>query len=179
MVTIYGLFCIHTGEVYVGCTAGKLGKRMREHRCLLNNNRHSAKKMQSLWNIHGPSGFRLNPIESLNKDASVIDKRKRELYWMEYYDAQGLLLNHCKASFEPPAGSHEKAIKRSAEVRRGTKQTPESNEKRRLAQLGKPKNNGAKISATKRRLGQRPSLEACSKGGKSACALRYGTAENG
>lgn len=152
MVTIYKLYCINTGEAYIGCTSGKLGKRMREHRCLLNKKRHSARRMQELWNEHGSEGFRLESIEALPKTATVIDKRKREVFWMEHYDKQGMLLNHTKASFGPPDGAQDKAQKEWARIRKETnwKQSDESNKARRLAQLGKPKGHGAKISAAKK-----------------------------
>ena len=151
MVTIYKLYCIHTGEAYIGCTSGKLGKRMREHRCLLNKGRHSARRMQELWNKHGSSGFRLEPIESLGKEATVIDKRRHELRWMEFFDNKGLLLNHCKASFAPPDYAHTgEALEKMRQSKIGMKQTHESNEKRRLAQIGKPKGHGKKISAAKK-----------------------------
>jgi len=148
MVTIYKLYCIHNGKAYIGCTAGKLGKRMREHRCLLNGNKHKAAELQALWNEHGSAGFRLESIESLPKAATVIDKRKRELFWLEHYDKRGLLLNHCKASFAPPKGAQKLAAK--ARVANGYRPSAESNQKRRVAQLGIPHNYGAKISAAKK-----------------------------
>ncbi len=153
MVTIYRLYCIHNGKSYIGCTAGKLGKRMREHRCLLNKNQHSAKEMQQLWDEHGSEGFRLESIETLPKTATVIDKRKREVFWMEHYDSKGLLLNHTKASFAPPKGASQKAV--ASRVANGYRPSAASNRKRRMAQLGKPKNHGAKISASKKGVPQK------------------------
>ena len=157
MVTIYKLYCIHTGEAYIGCTAGKLGKRMREHRCLLNSNKHRAARMQVLWNEHGSAGFRLESLEALPKTATVIDKRKREIFWMEHFDKQGKLLNHCKTSFAPPKGAQKKAAQ--ARVANGYRPSVESNEKRKLAQLGKPKGHGSKISAAKK--GVKPRTKPC------------------
>lgn len=157
MVTIYQLRCIHNDKAYIGCTAGKLGKRMREHRCLLNGKKHSSAEMQRLWNKHGPEGFRMEPVETLPKDASVIEKRKRELHWMEKYDADGRLLNHVKCSFAPPKGAPALAAK--ARVKNGYRPSAESNEKRRQALLGKSHNHGHKISATKRRLNRLRALE--------------------
>ena len=102
MITIYGLVNFITGETYVGCTAGKLNKRMREHRCLLNANKHAAKRLQTAWNDLGPSGFRLNVLESLPKDSSVITKRERELFWMKTLKSEGKLYNDNETSFSPP-----------------------------------------------------------------------------
>jgi hypothetical protein len=145
MVTIYGLECAVTGEAYVGCTAGKIGKRMREHRCLLKSGRHS-RRLQEAWNNHAGS-FQMKTLEILPENVSVIVKRERELSWMRKYSVQGLLLNEEIISFQPPAGAQAKAA--AARVSKGYRQSPESNLKRRLAQLGKPKGHGAKISATK------------------------------
>jgi len=148
MVTIYKLYCIHTQQAYVGCTSGKMGKRMREHRCLLKGNKHSSKFLQFLWNEFGPSGFRLESLETLPKDASVIDKRKREIFWMEHFEKLGLFLNNNKQSFQFPIGAPAKAV--AARVARGYRPSAESNKKRSLAQIGIPHNYGWKISAAKK-----------------------------
>ena len=148
MVTIYKLYCIHNGKAYIGCTAGKLGKRMREHRCLLNSGKHKAREMQALWNEYGSAGFRLESLEALPKTATVIDKRKREIFWMEAFDKRGMLLNHCKASFAPPKGAQK--LGAAARVANGYRPSAESNKKRSLAQLGRPRGHGAKISAAKK-----------------------------
>lgn len=147
MVTIYVLRCVHTNEVYVGCTAGKLGKRMREHRCLLNQKKHASIRLQKLWDEHGPSAFRMECIQSLEKDCPVIEKREAELDWMKHYQSSGLLLNDNLTSFSPPKHAHALAAKKRKE--NGYSPSPETREKMRLAQLGIPKNHGAKISATK------------------------------
>jgi hypothetical protein len=67
---------------------------------------------------------------------------------MRQYGAQGLLLNENEISFRPPPDAPAKAA--AARVANGYRPSAESNLKRRLAQLGKPKGHGAKISATKR-----------------------------
>jgi hypothetical protein len=148
MVTVYAVKCVSTEEVYIGCTAGKLGKRMREHRCLLNAGKHKAVKFQDRWKMLGPSGFRMIVVEALPNDADVILKRERELYWMRFFMEKGLLLNTHAISYSPPEGASKLASESRA--RNGYRPSPESNMKRRLAQLGVPKGHGAKISATKR-----------------------------
>lgn len=148
MVTIYGLINIFTEEAYIGCTAGKLGKRMREHRCLLNGGKHAAKRLQKAWTELGPSAFRLEALEALPADVGVIQKRERELAWMRDYGDRGLLYNDNLTSFSPPVGAQAKAAKKRVE--NGHRWSEETNLKRRLAQLGKPKGHGAKISATKK-----------------------------
>lgn len=149
MVTVYALKCEETGEVYVGCTAGKLGKRMREHRCLLRAGKHTAVRLQRLWDRLGPSGFRMEVLEALPKDAGTVQKRERELHWMHTLLSQGRLLNEHLISYRPTHQAIEKGVA-NAQKSPGKRWAPEANEKRRLAQLGVPKGHGAKISATKR-----------------------------
>ena len=145
MIVIYALEC--TDGVYVGCTAGKLNKRLREHRCLLNAGVHKATGLQKAWE-KDPTSFRIRAVDLLVDDAPIIMKRERELFWMKHYRDNNVLLNDFVISFSPPDGSSAKAAKQR--VLNGNKNiTPEGNLKRRLAQLGIPKGHGAKISATK------------------------------
>lgn len=118
---------------------------MREHSCLLRAGKHTAKELQKAWSEHAGS-FQMKPLEVVESE-SVIEKRERELHWMKHFKSLGLLLNEHEISFQPPKGAQKKAA--AARVANGYTQSPESNEKRRLAQLGKPKGHGAKISATK------------------------------
>ena len=147
MVTIYGLEDASTGAAYIGCTAGKPGKRMREHRSLLKAGKHSSTKLQEAWNDHAGQ-FQMKVLETMPAEVSVIEKRERELSWMKHYRAQGLLLNDNELSFRPPPDAPAKAA--AARVANGYRPSAESNLKRRLAQLGRPKGHGDKISATKR-----------------------------
>lgn len=147
MVTVYGLEDARTGAAYVGCTAGKIGKRMREHRSLLKSRKHTSKRLQEAWDDHAGL-FQMKVLETIPGNALVIEKRERELFWMRHYKARGLLLNDNEYSFQPPLGASAKAV--AKRVANGYKPSAESNLKRRLAQLGKPKGHGAKISATKR-----------------------------
>lgn len=144
MITIYGL---HTPNgVYIGCTAGKLNKRMREHRCLLNSGAHKVRLLQEAWD-ENPLSFEMVAIETLPEFSTVVEKRECELKWMKFYDSMGLLLNDHKISFSPPIGAPKLAA--AKRVANGFKHSEESNLKRGLAQKGKPKGHGAKISATK------------------------------
>ena len=146
MVTIYGLEDASTGAAYIGCTAGRPGKRMREHRSLLKAGKHSSKRLQEAWNDHAGQ-FQMKVFETMPAEVSVIEKRERELSWMKHYRVQGLLLNDNELSFRPPPDAPAKAA--AARVANGYRPSAESNMKRRLAQLGRPKGHGAKISATK------------------------------
>ena len=146
MVTIYGLEDASTGAAYIGCTAGKPGKRMREHRSLLKAGKHNSTKLQEAWNDHAGQ-FQMRVLETMPVGVSVIEKRERELSWMKHYRVQGLLLNDNEISFQPPPYAPARAA--AARVANGYRPSAESNLKRRLAQLGKPKGHGAKISATK------------------------------
>ena len=146
MVTIYGLEDASTGAAYVGCTSGKIGKRMREHRSLLKAGKHTSRRLLEAWNDHAGL-FQMKVLETIPADVSVIEKRERELSWMKHYRVQDLLLNENELSFRPPADAPKKAA--AVRVANSYRPNAESNLKRRLAQLGKPKGHGAKISATK------------------------------
>jgi hypothetical protein len=137
---------------------------MREHRCLLNQGKHLCKKLQADWNADRESGFEVLELERLPDTASVVDKRIKELHWMQVHSEK--LYNEHQVSFAPVPSAILKGIAASARFPRP--QTPEANEKRRIALLGRKHDRGPKISATKKALGQRPSLEAARAGGRAA-----------
>ncbi len=168
MVKIYALTCLVTGKAYIGCTAGPLAKRFREHRCLLSNGLHKEPDLLADWLLYGAANFMIEEVYVMEEDASLHTKRAMEKHAMARYKAAGLLYNRNEACFQPTPEAIAKGIPNAAAYNRGRSPSPESNLKRRLAQLGKPKNNGAKISATKKALGQRPTLEAARKGGLAA-----------
>lgn len=145
MVTIYAFVCIANGKAYIGCTRGPIAKRFREHRSLLKTRKHSEKLLQSDWDLHGADYFRMETVYEID-EPNLHTMRAMETFAMQRYKAQGLLYNQNEASFQP---TPEAIAKSARNPRRGFKQSAESNEKRRLAQLGKPKGHGAKISATK------------------------------
>ena len=147
MDKIYELRCLINNYVYVGCTAGSLNKRMREHRCLLRANSHKCTKLQYDWKLYGEKAFTINILEEL-PDATLIVKREAELRWMKVFERSNTLYNLYLVSFRPCDDAIRKGVA-NAHKERGNRWTPEANQKRRDAQLGKPKGHGAKISATK------------------------------
>lgn len=147
MVTIYALTCLANGKAYIGCTRGKVAKRFREHRCLLNAGTHSEKLLLKDWQEHGKDMFRMDVVMELEEDSSLPVLRGMEKFTMQRYKAMGLLYNTNESSFEPK----REAIQKSAESpHRHRPQSAEANLKRSLAQIGIPRNYGHKISATKR-----------------------------
>ncbi len=175
MVTIYALICRANDMAYVGSTKGKPAKRMREHRCLLNQGIHKVPRMQSDWQSYGSDQFMIVNLESLNNSTLEI-RRFSELKWMDKFAEKDKLYNEHRISMRPTDEAIRKGVANSR-TSIGNRWSPETNEKRRMAQLGKPKGHGAKISATKKMLGQRPSLEAARQGGIAACKKRYGTGD--
>jgi group I intron endonuclease len=147
MVVIYELRCAVTGKGYIGCTKYNLAKRFREHRCLLRNNKHKEPVLQEDWFKHGESSFQMHILQTLDINVPVNVKREAEVNWMNELEKDSRLYNTNKCSFSGTANSIKLALEASRKIKRV--QTPEANEKRRLAQLGIPKNHGAKISATK------------------------------
>jgi hypothetical protein len=109
---------------------------MREHRCLLRAGKHTSRLFQEVHDRLGAAEMVMVPLEVIDDD-SVIARRERELAWLQLYADKGLLLNDSMKSFAPPAGAQMLAAQ--ARVRNGYRPSVESNLKRRLAQLGRPK----------------------------------------
>ena len=149
MITIYAFTCTENGKAYIGCTAGKIAKRFREHKCNLNSGKHTEHLLMADWKLYGAEKFIMETVFELEDDSSLSAKRAMEKFAMSRYKALGLLYNLNEASFMPTREAIEKGRFVSSALKTGQKQSPESNEKRRLAQLGIPKGHGAKISATK------------------------------
>jgi group I intron endonuclease len=147
MAVIYALECSVNGFAYVGVTKAKLSKRFREHRCLCNNDKHHAVKLTEDWKRYGEASFSMKVLEEAeysHRGSHCAAEQK----WIEHYASLGKLYNANERSSGLGAEITRKGIEASRTVA-GNRWTPEANEKRRLAQLGKPKGHGAKISATK------------------------------
>jgi hypothetical protein len=148
MVSVYAIECHANGCAYIGCTKGKIGKRMREHRCLLNQRKHTASKMVADWHRFGSGAFSIRVLESLPDSPTIEAKRACELKWMNDYSAEGRLYNAHLTSFAPTPEAMAKG-QANSQLYPGNRWSSEANAKRSLAQLGIPKGHGAKISATK------------------------------
>ena len=137
MTVVYGLVHVASGRTYVGCTAGKLAKRFREHRCLLNNGKHAERVLQNEWKLYGAEAFVMKVLEVLPGKPSAAQKREVELQWMCKLEKQGLLYNLNKMSFQvlPEAARKGREAARTAGRWHN----------------GVPKDHGAKISAGIRR----------------------------
>ena len=150
MVTVYGLRCKENGFVYVGCTECSVAKRMREHRCRLRSGTHRAGRLLADWARYGEASFETIVLQCLDDGSSVERKREAEMFWLREYDRQQLLYNDHVISFRPSEAARIKGVEASRTAV-GDRWSEATNLKRRLAQLGKPKGHGAKISATKRK----------------------------
>lgn len=147
MAVIYALECSVNGFAYVGVTNAKLSKRLREHRCLCNNNKHHAIKLTEDWHRYGESAFTMKVLQEADYSHRG-SHCEAEQKWIDYYNSLGKLYNAHNSSSGLGGEITLKGVK-VAHIKAGNRWTPEANEKRRLAQLGKPKGHGAKISATK------------------------------
>lgn len=146
-IVCYALICSPTGKAYVGVTAGNLNKRMREHRCLLRGGKHTSKALQADWGQYGEASFACVSLET--SDGSTIEaKREVKQRWLDHYRSRGLLYNAYVTSYRMPDHIQRMGVD-LAHRYPGKRWTPEANLKRSLAQKGKPKGHGAKISATK------------------------------
>jgi group I intron endonuclease len=149
MAVIYALEHKDSGKAYVGSTAAKLNKRMREHRCLLRNHKHTSNLLQADWDKYGEDAFGIRILEDLGDDVQFEVKKSAEQRWIDEFEAKGLIYNAYTVAFSMPIETTRKGVE-AARRSTGLRWTPEMNLRRRLAQLGKPKGHGAKISATKR-----------------------------
>lgn len=148
-IVIYSLMCKVNGVAYIGSTKGKPSKRLREHRCLLRSGKHKCEGLQSDWALYGESQFIICTLETLGANASLDSRREAELRWMAKFEESGRLYNVHIVSMSPTYDAIMKGVAH-AHDEPGNRWTPEANLKRSLAQKGKPKGHGAKISATKR-----------------------------
>jgi hypothetical protein len=142
MAYIYALYFKDEYGVYIGCTRGNVAKRLREHRCLLKSGKHTCRDLQGRWNIRRGE-LAVNVMSECADDLQ--SRREAELAAM---DKVGDALINDRFSFRPTEEATRKGIEASRYVE-GNKRSPEANLKRSLAQKGKPKGHGAKISATK------------------------------
>lgn len=148
MAKIYALTCSINGFAYIGVTSANLAKRLREHRCLCRNNKHHAVKLTNDWLLYGEDAFSMVVLEEADYShrGSHCEAEQR---WINHYSVQGKLYNAHARSAGLSGEITRKGVRAASLKNTGSKQSAESNEKRRLAQLGKPKGHGAKISATK------------------------------
>jgi len=109
---------------------------------------HSAKVIEE-WKKHGESSFEMVTLEGLADSTTTDQRRQAELKWIREYQSKGLLLNANELGWRPRPEVIAAGIEAS-KTSVGNRWTAETNLKRRLSQLGKPKGHGAKISATKR-----------------------------
>lgn len=166
MAQIYAIHCFRNLWRYVGCTkAGEraLKKRFREHRCLLRGGKHSEKILQDDWLRYGEDAFTTIVLENLPDDAALPDKRAAELRWMEHYQVRGRLYNTNRNSFSPKPEHMARRVEAARIANTGRVHTAEERLKRSENNKGKHTGHGAKISATKKALGQQPSRECIEK----------------
>lgn len=159
MAIVYALKNLTNGKCYVGCTKGNLAKRLREHRCMLRAGKHAEPDLQADWTRLGEAKFKMILLEELPPGASTAAKREAELSWMkDFGERRGVpegtfLYNRYRHSFALSPEAIAKGVKAAWAMpdAAAKRHTPELRERRRQAQLGKPKGHGAKISATKQR----------------------------
>lgn len=147
MAVVYALECSVNGFAYIGVTTGKLAKRFREHRCLCKTGKHHAKLLTADWNLYGESAFAMKVLEETEYQHRG-SHCEVEQKWIDHYAALGKLYNAHTRSAGLGGETTKKGVEASRKMPRVW--SAETNLKRRLAQLGKPKGHGAKISATKR-----------------------------
>ena len=148
MAQIYALTCSVNGFAYIGVTTSKLSKRLREHRCLCRNGKHHATKLTDDWLLYGEASFSMIVLEEgdySHRGAHCEVEQK----WIDFYQSLGKLYNAHDRSSGLGEEITRKGIEASRLIKNDARWSAEANLKRSLAQIGKPKGHGAKISATK------------------------------
>lgn len=77
MIGIYKITNIDNGKMYVGQSVD-LKHRWAEHKCDLNNNKHSNNYLQKSWNSHGADKFVFSIIEL----CQINQLDEKEIYWI-------------------------------------------------------------------------------------------------
>lgn len=86
-VTKCGVYIIRNkinGKVYVGSTINKIKRRWQDHLKRLKRGTHANTHLQSAYLKYGAEAFSWEVIENTSRE----ETRKRESYWINYYDAR-------------------------------------------------------------------------------------------
>lgn len=157
-----------TGKCYVG-SAVNIERRWGEHRAYLRGGYHHSQHMQRAWLLHGEEEFLFEVIEEVCPERLI----EREQHWIDALAAYG----RSGYNVSPTAGS-SLGLTRSAETRKRVSeakmgstpwnkgkqtgaQSPEHIESRFVSRRGvsRPDEVKARISATKKANGSKPTLE--------------------
>lgn len=76
---IYAIRHNESGKMYVG-SAVNFKRRWRQHRVLLNSNRHHSPHLQNAWAKYGQSAFNFNVLEYVDEPAKLV---AREQFWLD------------------------------------------------------------------------------------------------
>lgn len=121
---IYAIINIIDDKIYVGQAVDK-DKRWRDHRIMLNANKHKNHYLQSAYNKHGKDAFIYVVLEKVDWLHLLT---AREQYWMDTFDSSdrqlGYNLNPTAASASGFRHTEETKLKWS-EQRKGQKRSPE------------------------------------------------------
>ncbi len=128
---LYAIIHRPSGRRYVS-RASDVSRRWREHRCLLTHGRHGSTQLQALWNADGPSAFTWAVLVILADHQTRIQVERALLARMT-----GLLNASGRAGSGPKPGYTHR---------------PETIEKLRQVNLGRPKSaeHRAKLSMAKK-----------------------------
>lgn len=108
---IYKIINIINNKCYIG-QSKDYEKRWKEHKYLLNNNKHDNKHLQNAWNKYGEKNFKIEVIEY------VKNYNEREIYWISFYNStnEQYGYNIMTGGEEPPHINGSKLSKEQAET---------------------------------------------------------------
>ena len=154
-IGIYQIKNIKNNKKYIG-SAINIGRRWKDHKYRLNNNKHCNNYLQNSWNKHGRDAFEFKILEEVNDKNKLI---KKEQYFLdkinpEYnicYKAHSILglkrsektkekiskAQRGKLNHNYGKKASKETRKKMSEAQKGRKITEETREKMSEAQSGK------------------------------------------
>jgi len=108
---VYTITCLANGKMYVGSTTRLFSQRWGDHKCMLNNNKHTNIHLQRAWNKYSSDSFLFEILETCKPELVL----GLEQFWINMLGTYADGFNRC-----PTAGSSY-----------GLKRSPETNKKNR------------------------------------------------
>lgn len=76
---IYKIICLKNNKFYIGSSLN-IDRRLKAHKKLLNQNKHTNKYLQNSWNKYGEQNFKFEIIETIHDTAQLLI---REQWWLD------------------------------------------------------------------------------------------------
>ena len=117
---VYAIEILRTGMMYVGCSI-RVEERWRHHLNWMKRGVHGVPQMQTEFDRYGASSFKFSILEKLPENPTPIERRVRELYWMQKFSDQGKLANEYQTSCPPDGHGFVGCDPRDPDMREGAR----------------------------------------------------------